>query len=158
MMSKPGVPESKRFLWLLLSLYLLLDLLATALGMGVPFFNILLGFPTGWVLARRLSKAEQGRPLRTIWRGAWLTSAFTFLLMAAIWLPQLPNLFNPSFEYAKSGVPFWLYDPQLSYIGWLALMVLVSPFLQLLATVSASFAALLHEETQKNRQCGSRRT
>lgn len=141
-MNRPG--RWKGLSWSLLTLYVFLDLLATALGMGVPFLNILLGFPAGWMLARRTPAGEP--PLRFIWRGAWLTVGVTFMLMAAIWLPQAGNLLNPAFDYGQTGVPLWLYDPKLSFIGWLALMVLVSPFLQLLTTLVAAFIILLRKE------------
>jgi hypothetical protein len=137
------VKQWKNLPWSLLTIYIFFDLLATALGMGVPLLNILLGFPVGWVLARQAPGDES--PLPFIWRGAWLTVGVTFLLMAAIWLPQLGNLFNPAFDYSQTGVPLWLYDPKLSFIGWLILMVLVSPFLQLLATLAAAFTFLLRK-------------
>ncbi|MCX5977424.1 MAG: hypothetical protein NTV33_11545, partial [Coprothermobacterota bacterium] len=149
-MNRPG--RWKGLPWSLLTLYIFLDLLATALGMGVPFLNILLGFPVGWVLARQAPAGEP--PLRFIWRGAWLTVGVTFLMMAAIWLPQARNLFNPAFDFSQSGVPHWLYDPKLSYIGWLALMVLVSPFLQLLTTLAAAFIVLLRKEQRDNPRKG----
>ncbi|MEI6308886.1 MAG: hypothetical protein WCP58_04505 [bacterium] len=143
---RPNLP------WSFLTIYIFFDLLATALGMGVPFLNILLGFPVGWILARRTPAGEP--PLASIWRGAWLTVGVTFLMMAAIWLPQARNLFNPAFDFSQSGVPHWLYDPKLSFIGWLVLMVFVSPFLQLLATLAVAFIVLLRKEQRDNPRKG----
>ncbi len=142
-MAQSQVKNWKHLPWSLLAIYIFFDLLATALGMGVPFLNILLGFPVGWVLARQAPSREL---LPFIWRGAWLTGGVTFLLMAVIWLPQVGNLFNPAFDYSQTGVPLWLYDPKLSYIGWLALMVVVSPFLQLMATLAAAFTFLWRKD------------
>jgi len=152
MMTKDQSGRRRNLPWPFLTTYIFFDLLATALGMGVPFLNILLGFPVGWILAKRAPAGEP--PFASIWRGAWLTAGVTFLLMAAIWLPQARNLFNPAFDFSQSGVPLWLYDPKLSFTGWLILMVLVSPFLQLLATLSAAFIYLLRKEQRNNSRKG----
>lgn len=34
-------------------LYILIDIICVGVGMGVPIFCILLGFPLGWYIARR---------------------------------------------------------------------------------------------------------
>lgn len=36
-----------------------------------------------------------------------------------------------------------LYEPQISFIGWLGLMIVVSPFLQLLLTVFGAYLTVL---------------
>ena len=41
------------------------------------------------------------------------------------------------------GHPFILYDPKISFIGWLVLMMFISPFLQLLTTIFGSYLTLL---------------
>ena len=38
-----------------------------------------------------------------------------------------------------AGIPLILYDPRWSFIGWMVLMIIISPFLQLLTIIFASF-------------------
>jgi len=70
------------------------------------------------------------------------TSGFTFLLMIVIWARIIPMLFDPAADIQNFGHPFILYDPKLSLVAWLVLMILISPFLQLLTTIFASFITL----------------
>lgn len=51
-------------------------------------------------------------------------------------------LFNPNTDYVNLGIPLILYDPKLSLIGWLILMIFVSPALQLLTTIFAAHIAV----------------
>jgi len=51
-------------------------------------------------------------------------------------------LWNPNVNFANLGIPLILYDPKISFIGWIILMVFISPFLQLFTTVFASHVAL----------------
>jgi hypothetical protein len=78
-------------------------------------------------------------------RSSLLAALFTFALMLIIWGKMLPMLFNPGTDFGNFGHPFILYEPKASFIAWLALMVLISPFLQLLAAIFASFVALMRE-------------
>ncbi len=59
--------------------------------------------------------------------------------MAAPWLIKS---FSPGFNFENTGIPMVLYGPKASFYGWIVLMVLISPFLQLLAVVFSSFLAL----------------
>ena len=52
-------------------------------------------------------------------------------------------LFDPRADLANFGIPLILFDPQASFIGWLVLMIAISPFLQLLATLFGSHLTLL---------------
>jgi hypothetical protein len=128
-------------------LYLIVDLLCVGMGMGVPVFCILLGFVTGWYLARRA--VAEGRVTRTILRrvllGAILASAVTFVLMAAVWGPVVPMAFDSGYDFENFGIPMLLFEPWASFVGWLVLMILVSPFLQLLTTVFAGYVTLVSE-------------
>ncbi len=130
-----------------LLLYLVADGIATGMGMGVPFFNILLGFPTGWYIARQLLETQPGadlRPLlRTILRRAIVTCLVTFVFMAVIWGRMIPMLGSSDSDLANFGIPLFLYEPRASFIGWLVLMILISPGLQLMAAIFAAFVALL---------------
>jgi len=134
--------RSRKFIPLLL--FIFLDLLAIGAGMGVPIFAILFGFLVGWfvpsVLAGTAAGIRQllGRCLLT----ALLTSAFTFLLMLLIWGPATRMLFDPAADLANFGIPMILYEPAASFIGWIVLMVFISPFLQVLATTFASSVRL----------------
>jgi hypothetical protein len=130
--------------WALL-LYLFVDVFCVGAGMGVPFFCILLGFPAGWVIARRVSDGT--RParevLRHVLRWAALTSGVTLLGMLPIWGPQVTMLFDPRTDFARLGVPLILYEPMASFIGWLILMIFISPFLQFLMTLFGAQVGLL---------------
>ena len=127
--------------------YLVVDLLCVGMGMGVPVFCIGLGFATGWYLARRA--VAEGYVLREILRRvltrAIMTSAVTLLLMLAVWGWVVPLAFDSGYDFENFGIPMILFEPRASFVGWLILMILVSPFLQLLTTVFASYVTLLCE-------------
>lgn len=127
-----------------IAFYILLDGLATGGGMGVPFFNILYGFPVGWYLARRLGKdAEFDRRLmRQVLKWSALSSCVTVLFMLVVWAPSASMLFDPTADLANFGIPMILFEPRASFIGWLALMVLISPFLQFLMTLFGAYLTL----------------
>ena len=128
-----------------LGLYAFLDVMCVGFGMGVPFFNILFGFPVGWYLVMRLEggTAEVLQVLRKVLQYAVITSGFTMVLMMILWLPLGRVLFEPGYDYENTGVPMILFEPMASFIGWLVLMVFVSPFLQLLATIFSAYVTLL---------------
>jgi len=125
---------------------MVLDIICVGMGMGVPIFCILFGFLVGWYIARMVTATteEIREVLRKLLLHAAVTSAFTFVVMAAIWGRCLAMLFDPSADFANFGIPLILYDPQASFIGWLVLMIAISPFLQLLATLFGSHVTLLH--------------
>jgi hypothetical protein len=127
------------------ALYVVLDALCAGLGMGVPIFNIVFGLPVGWAIARRLEAREQDvlRLLRRAMRYAALTSGFTLLVMAILWGRTVPLLFVPGADLANFGHPMFLFEPRASFIGWLVLMILVSPFLQFLMSVLGAVVTLL---------------
>ncbi len=129
-------------------LYLLIDLICAGAGMGVPVFNILLGFPLGYYLTRRISLSENHAPSlhKKILKFSVLTSAFTFLLMLVVWGAAASIFLNSTADFKNFGHPFILYDPKISFIGWLILIIFISPFLQLLTTIFASFITLLYYE------------
>jgi hypothetical protein len=135
----------KKFLkikpWLGYLIFVVLDLLCVGAGMGVPIFCILLGFPVGWYLARRHLMLSRGMKdtVRRVLRDSLITAGVTFVLMAALWGPTVPMLFDPAADLANFGVPMILYEPRLSFVGWLVLMILISPFLQLLTTIFAAY-------------------
>lgn len=128
-----------------LGVFVLLDTLCVGMGMGVPIFCILFGFPVGGAIVKIVT-VKTAHIREILWKlllYAAVTSAFTFILMGAIWGRCIPMLFDPSTDFANFGIPLILYDPQASFIGWLVLMIAISPFLQLLATLFGSYLTLL---------------
>jgi len=116
----------------------------TGLGMGVPIFNILLSLPFGYYLNKG-SKEEQKQRLQRVLKVSLFLSGLTLLLMLVIWLPALKWLTDPALDVANFGHPFWLYDPEISFMGWIALMVFVSPILQMLGLVFGGVLAILYK-------------
>lgn len=128
-----------------LAIFACLDIVCAGLGMGVPIFCILFGLPVGWYISRRIVT----RPFNTrgmmnkMLLGATVTSAFTFVGMALLWGPWIALLFDPAANLGNLGAPLILYTPVASFIGWLVLMIVISPFLQLLMTLLGSHLTLL---------------
>jgi hypothetical protein len=127
------------------AIFVIVDLVCVGLGMGVPILCILFGFFVGWYIAKRATLATANVKV-ILWKvlvQAIITSAFTFVVMSAIWGSTIPMLFDPSADFQNFGHPFILYDPKISFIGWLVLMIFISPFLQLLTTIFGSYLTLL---------------
>ncbi len=131
-------------IWKPFAIYAFLDILCTGMGMGVPIMNIQLGFLVGWYLARRALREEDFSPsmLRTLLLRSLITVLLTFAMMAVIWGPWCKVLWDSNYDYTQTGVPLILYGAKSSFIGWLVLMVFISPFLQLLTTLSAAVVTL----------------
>ncbi|MBC8448919.1 MAG: hypothetical protein H8D78_14330 [Chloroflexi bacterium] len=128
------------------AIFVIVDLVCVGLGMGVPLACILFGFFVGWYIAKRAT-ITTANVKDVLWRvlvQAVITSGFTFVVMSAIWGSTIPMLFDPSADFQNFGHPFILYDPKISFIGWLVLMIIISPFLQLLTTIFSSYLTLLH--------------
>ena len=123
----------------------LLDLLTVGMGMGVPFFTILLGFPLGWYFARRADVTGDGAgiALRRAFRWSGLLVLFTVAVLVVLWGPTVAMLFDPAADLANFGIPLILYEPRASFIGWIVLMVVISPLLQGLAALSAAYATFM---------------
>jgi hypothetical protein len=130
--------------WVFL-IFFVLDTICIGMGMGVPIFCILFGFIVGWFIVNYITSTITSVPLifRRVLLYAVLTSAVSFLWMVVIWGPTISILFDPSKDLANFGIPMILYEPLASFIGWIVLMVLISPFLQLLATIFGSYLALM---------------
>lgn len=128
-----------------LAIFAFLDIICIGLGMGVPIFCILFGLPVGWYFARRISTRsfDTRRILSEMLKTAALTSAFTFVGMVVLWGRCIVMLFNPAADLVNFGFPQILYEPLASFIGWLVLMILISPFLQFLMTLFGSHLTLL---------------
>lgn len=128
-----------------LLLFLALDVLFMGMGMGVPIFNIAFGFIVGWYLIKWISirTSESRQILRRLLMYSCISAGITFLGMVLIWGWLITMLCDPHADFAKFGIPLILFDPRMSFIGWLLLMIVVSPFLQLLTTVFAGHLTLL---------------
>ena len=128
------------------AIFVIVDLVCVGMGMGVPLACILFGFFVGWYIAKRATMATTNVKA-ILWKvlvQAIVTAAFTFVVMSAIWGRTIPMIFDPSANFQNFGHPFILYDPKISFIGWLVLMILISPFLQLLTTIFGAYLTLLH--------------
>ena len=130
---------------IVLVIFIVLDLFCIAMGMGVPIFCILFGFPIGWYIAKRITINPEDMNIifRKIFVYAIITSFFTFFIMSIIWGNTISMLFNPSADFKNFGIPLILYDPKLSFMGWIILMIFISPFLQLLTTIFTAYLTLL---------------
>jgi hypothetical protein len=133
-----------RPLWAL-GIFVLLDIICIGMGMGVPIFCILFGFLVGWFAVKYITTTITPIPqvFRRVLLYATLTASVTLLGMVVIWGPTISFLFDPGRDLANTGVPMILYEPMASFIGWLVLMIVISPFLQLLTTLFGSYLALL---------------
>ena len=130
--------------WLFL-IYIIVDILCTGAGMGVPIFCILLGFWTGWCIIKII--LSQTHDLNEIFKKSFkygiATTFITFLLMLIIWGGAIIVFFYHNNDFKNFGNPLILYDPKLSFIGWLVLMIIISPLLQLLTTVFSFYVTLI---------------
>lgn len=129
-------------------IYCLLDIVCVGLGMGVPFFCILLGFPAGWYLAKKIPIPTDNFNvvLARILKCASYAAAFTLFMMVIVWGRSVLLLFDAGADFQNFGHPFILYDPKISFIGWLGLMIIISPFLQLLVTVFMAIVVLVRKK------------
>jgi hypothetical protein len=126
-------------------IFVALDIICMGMGMGVPFFNILFGFLVGWYLVKWISigTSEVKDILKQILIYSCIAAGVTFLGMLLIWGWSIKLLFGPDADIANFGIPQILFKPRASLIGWLVLMIVISPFLQLLTIVLASHLTLL---------------
>lgn len=130
-------------------IYIIIDLLFVGpFGMGVPFFSIILGFPIGWYLAKRIYRPglDVKVLLNRIFRYGFATSGFTLILMLIIWGMFIPMLWKGNADFANFGIPMILYDPKASFVGWLVLMIFISPFIQFLTTIFAANITLIRAD------------
>ena len=113
--------------------------------MGVPIFCILFGFIVGYCVVRFITVKVTELPgvMQKTFVAALITASLTFLAMLALWMPFASYLFDPAKDLANTGIPLILYEPRASLIGWIVLMVLISPFLQLLTTLFGAYLTLL---------------
>ncbi|MCK5567651.1 MAG: hypothetical protein KAI62_07050 [Actinomycetia bacterium] len=113
--------------------------------MGVPVLNILFGFVVGWYGTRRAQALYRVRKKRLpkIFIYSLFCAGVTLAIMLAIWGRTIPMIFDPAADLANFGHPMILFDPRISFIGWLVLMIVISPFLQLMASIFSAFITLM---------------
>jgi len=138
-------------------LYLALDVFCMGMGMGVPIFNIVFGFIVGWYLVRWVSigTREAKHILQRLLIYSCVSAGVTFLGMVLIWGWSLTMLYDPHADLANFGIPQILFAPRMSFIAWLVLMIVISPFLQLLTTVFGGHLAMLSWYRKDNTLRGS---
>ena len=137
--------------WLFL-IYIIIDFLCAGVGMGVPIFCIFFGFLTGWGIIRiiLLRTDDFNQILRKSLKYGIITTLITFLLMLIVWGGAIVVFFNHDYDFKNFGNPLILYDPKLSFIGWLTLMIVISPFLQLLTTIFSFYMSLMIIKKKNN--------
>jgi hypothetical protein len=129
-------------------MYILIDIICAGAGMGVPIFCILLGFPLGWYITKRVSASTEQlyQKYHKIFKFSLFAVIFTFIIMLIVWGSAiLIHIHSPS-DIQNFGHPYFLYDPKTSFIGWIILMIIISPFLQLIVTIFAAFITLIRSE------------
>ena len=131
--------------WILILLSVLIFIVLSGIGMGVPILNILFGFVVGWYSTRRVQSlyTDQKMRLSKIFIYSLFCAGITLVIMLGIWGSTIPLLFDQSADLVNFGHPMILFDPRLSFIGWLVLMIIISPFLQLLASIFSAFITLM---------------
>jgi len=116
-------------------------------GMGVPIFCILMAAPYGFLVVGKIIKKEsQTHRHYHFYSGILKASAIlaltTFIFMLLIWMPWVIKSFYPGFDYKNTGMPLILYTLKASFWGWITLMIIISPLLQFMTSVSAGVAAV----------------
>lgn len=128
-------------------IYVLANGFLTAFGIGIPILNIFFGFYVGYYITNKFHDN-----LKSIWTYSLSSSAITFIFMLLIWGNLIFKIFDPSFDFSNFGHPMILFDPKMSFIGWIVLMIVISPFLQLLTTIFSAFICLMknNKSTKKH--------
>ena len=131
--------------WILILISVIIFTVLSGIGMGVPILNILFGFVVGWYSARRAQALYEDRKkvLSKILIYSLFCAGITLIIMLAIWGTTFPMLFDPAADFLNFGHPMILFDPRISFIGWLVLMIIISPLLQLMASIFSAFITLM---------------
>jgi uncharacterized protein YacL len=129
-------------------LFILIDIICVGAGMGVPIFCILLGFPLGWYITKRVSASTEQlyQKYYKIFKFSLFAAIFTIIIMLFVWGSAILMHIHSSSDIQNFGHPYILYDPITSFIGWLILMIIISPFLQLMVTIFSAFITLIRFE------------
>jgi uncharacterized protein YacL len=135
-------------------LYILIDMICVGAGMGVPIFCILLGFPLGWYITQRITASTEQlyQKYYKIFKFSLFAAIFTIIVMLIVWGSAILIHIHSSSDIQNFGHPYILYDPITSFIGWLILMIIISPFLQLLTAIFAAFITVIRNEKKLQQQ------
>jgi O-antigen/teichoic acid export membrane protein len=104
----------------------------------------------GWYGVRRAQTLcrERKKELLVIFRYSLICAGITLIIMLAIWGTTFPMLFNPAADFENFGHPMILFDPRISFIGWLVLMIIISPLLQLMTSIFSAFITLMTAKSE----------
>jgi hypothetical protein len=135
-------------------LFVVIDIVCIGCGMGIPVFNIIFGFIVGWYLVRwmLMTASDQRRNLFRLMRYSCMTALVTFAGMVVVWGWSIPLIFKSEADIVNFGIPLILFEPRASLIGWLILMIVISPFLQLLTTIFSGHLTLMFYDKKKETQ------
>ena len=135
-----------------LILFIIGDIICVGAGMGVPIFCIIFGSFIGFYTAKKAVALENNLNaiMKLNLKYSIVTAFVTLVLMSMIWIPCIRFLFESSYDYVNFGMPLILYGAKSSFIGWIVLMVLISPFLQFLGTITVSYIVLMRESKNEN--------
>ena len=135
-------------------LYILIDMICVGAGMGVPIFCILLGFPLGWYITQRITASTEQlyQKYYKIFKFSLFAAIFTIIVMLIVWGSAILIHIHSSSDIQNFGHPYILYDPITSFIGWLILMIIISPFLQLLTAIFVAFITVIRNEKKLQQQ------
>lgn len=130
--------------------YVVLDMVCIGIGMGVPIFSIALGFPIGWWIVTKHFYANDIRDvIKNLLKMSLCMAAITCVGMILIWGWSVLLLQGTDKEISRFGLPSILFTPRASLIGWLILMIIVSPILQMLLTIFAGNLTLIYQNLRK---------
>jgi uncharacterized protein YacL len=121
-------------------LFCILDIVFVGMGMGIPIVPIILGGVIGWFIPKIIMKEneELSQVLQRSLYASILTSIVTMIMMIMIWGPIAMMLFDKNADIENFGIPLILFEPKASFIGWIILMIIISPILQMLTTLFGS--------------------
>ena len=136
--------------WILIIFSVIIFVILSGIGMGVPIMNILFGFFVGWYSTRRAQTLynEEKKRFSKIFIYSLFCAGITLIIMLAIWGSTIPMLFDPTADLANFGHPMILFDPRASFIGWLILMIIISPILQLMTSIFSAFITLMRSKAE----------
>ena len=134
--------------------FIILDILSIGMGMGVPILTILFGFLVGWYLPLYLEFPEQVSEIsmKKLLKASLVTATVSMAILGAIWLPALSWLADPTRDFVQFGMPLIFFEPRVSFIGWIILMVVISPFLQFLMTIFGAVVRWAYSSFSESKQ------
>jgi hypothetical protein len=130
-------------------IWILINGVLVGTGMGVPIFCILMAAPYGIMVVSKIFKKELHTHIHQhfylgILKASAILALSTFIFMVIIWLPWVVKSLAPGFDYKNTGMPLILYTLKASFWGWITLMIVISPILQFMTSVSSGVAAVYY--------------